>query len=493
MAEEFVDVLIVGAGISGISAAYHLQTLSPDRSFAMVEARAGLGGTWDLFRYPGVRSDSDMHTLGYSFRPWADPKTIAEGPTILDYLCDTAREYGIDKKIRFGHKVLRADWSTPDAEWRVQVRRAEDDSTLTIRCGFLFMCSGYYDYADGNRPEFPGQQQFSGDIVHPQHWPAQFDYAGKRVVVIGSGATAMTLVPAMAGQAAHVTMLQRSPTWIVARPSVDPIDVQLRRRLPLAAALKLMRWKNVLSGLLMVRLCRRHTQRVRSLLLGGVRHALGPTADIATDFTPRYNPWEQRLCLVPDGDFFKAIHSGRASVVTDHIASFTESGVKLVSGKTLEADIIVTATGLKLAMLGNTELHVDGQRVDPSSTVNYKGLMYSGVPNLANTFGYNTASWTLKADLTARFVCRLLNHMRKTGARQCQPPAAGPGTPLKPWAEFSSGYFQRAAALLPKQGTSKPWKLNQNYLRDVLVMRFGAIDDGVLEFTTAAACATTLS
>jgi monooxygenase len=483
MADEFVDVLVVGAGISGIGAGYHLQKLCPDRSYAIVEARMSLGGTWDLFRYPGVRSDSDMHTLGYSFRPWTDPKAIAEGPTILHYLQDTAREYGIDRKIRFGHKVVRADWSSSDARWSVEVHREEDGSTSRIRCAFLFMCCGYYDYAEGYRPEFPGQDRFAGRMVHPQQWPEDLDYAGKRVVVIGSGATAVTLVPALAGKAAYVTMLQRSPTWMVARPSVDPIGTTLRRRLPLRLALRLTRWKNVLLGMYVYRLCKRRPQRMRELLLGGVRQALGPRADIATHFTPRYNPWEQRLCLVPDGDFFGAINKGRASVVTDHIESFTETGLKLRSGATLDADIIVSATGLKLAMLGHTALYVDGRHVEASRTVNYKGLMYSGVPNMANTFGYTNASWTLKADLTAQFVCRLLNHMRKTGARQCEAPAAGPGTPLLPWVDFSSGYFQRAAGLLPKQGMSRPWKLNQNYLSDLVAMRFGAVNDGVLQFS----------
>ncbi|MDB5828179.1 MAG: FAD-containing monooxygenase EthA [Variovorax sp.] len=485
MADEFVDVLIVGAGISGISAAYHLQTLCPDRTYAIVEARDALGGTWDLFRYPGVRSDSDMHTLGFSFRAWTGAKAIAEGPAILGYLHDTAREYGIDRKIRFGRKVLRADWSSQNLEWTVAVRHEADGGTSRIRCAFLFMCSGYYDYADGYRPEFPGEARFAGRIVHPQHWPGDLDYAGKRVVVIGSGATAVTLVPAMADKAAHVTMLQRSPTWMVARPSVDKLDAGLRRYLPLRTALGLTRWKNVLMGQLVVALCKRSPQRMRKLLLGGVRQALGPGADIATHFTPRYNPWEQRLCLVPDGDFFKAINAGRASVVTDRIESFTETGMRLASGAMLDADIVITATGLKLAVLGDTALHVDGERVDPSRTVNYKGLMYTGVPNMANTFGYINASWTLKADLTARYVCRLLDHMRKNGARQCLVPALAPGAPLRPWTDFSSGYFQRAADELPRQGVTRPWKLTQNYLSDVVAMRFGAVDDGVIRFTAA--------
>jgi cation diffusion facilitator CzcD-associated flavoprotein CzcO len=482
MTEEFVDVLVVGAGISGIGAACHLQKLCPERSFAIVEARASLGGTWDLFRYPGVRSDSDMHTLGYSFRPWTDPKAIADGPTILNYLRETAREQGLDPKIRYGLQVVRADWSSQQAQWMVELRRADGGGSARLRCGFLFMCSGYYDYAAGHQPDFPGRERFGGRLVHPQHWPDDLDCAGKKIVVIGSGATAVTLVPALAETAAHVTMLQRSPTWMAARPSVDPISMRLRRRLPLRLALQLTRWKNVLLGMYVFRLSRRNPRRMRELLLGGVRHALGPEADIATHFTPRYDPWEQRLCLVPDGDFFRAVNAGRASVVTDHIASLTETGIALRSGATLDADVIVSATGLRLAMLGHAALYVDGERVEPARTVNYKGLMYSGVPNMANTFGYTNASWTLKADLTAQYVCRLLNHMRKTGARICRPPA-DPDTELLPWVDFSSGYFQRAADQLPRQGSAKPWKLNQNYLSDLVAMRFGAVDDGVLQFT----------
>jgi monooxygenase len=482
MAEESVDVLVVGAGLSGIGAACHLQKFCPGHTYAIVEARQALGGTWDLFRYPGVRSDSDMHTLGYSFRPWAAAKAIADGPSILSYLRETAREHGITQKIRFGQRVVRADWSTPDACWTVQLR-SDNGTTSSMRCNFLYMCSGYYDYAGGYQPEFPGLGRFRGRLVHPQHWPDDLAYAGKQVLVIGSGATAVTLVPAMAEQAAHVTMLQRSPTWMVARPSLDPLGARLRSVLPLRTALWLTRWKNILFGLFVVRMCKRRPKRMRELLLGGVRHALGPQADIAKDYTPRYNPWEQRLCLVPDGDFFKAVRNGRASVVTDQIVSFTETGVTLASGATLPADIIVSATGLKLAMMGNAELFVDGQRIESARTVNYKGVMATGVPNLASTFGYTTASWTLKADLTARYVCRLLDHMRRTGARECRAPPAEPGMALLPWVDFSSGYFQRAADLLPKQGARKPWKLNQNYLSDVLALRFGSIDDGVLRFS----------
>jgi cation diffusion facilitator CzcD-associated flavoprotein CzcO len=450
---------------------------------AIVEARQDLGGTWDLFRYPGVRSDSDMHTLGYSFRPWTDPKAIAEGATILAYLRDTAREHGVDKLIRYGRKVVRADWSSQDALWTVQLRHEPDGAISQIRCAFVYLCSGYYDHAAGYQPDFPGLARFGGRLVHPQHWPQDLDYSGKKVVVIGSGATAVTLVPALAEKAAHVTMLQRSPTWLVSRPSVDTLSIWLRGWLPQRTALWLTRWKNVLLGMYVFRLCKRQPQRMADLLLKGVGKALGPghEGDIARHFTPRYKPWEQRLCLVPDGDFFDALKAGRASVVTDTIASFTEAGVQLQSGATLDADIVVSATGLVLSV-GRIELHVDAQRIDPSSLVNYKGLMYGGVPNLANTFGYTNASWTLKADLSAQFVCRLLNHMRKTGARTCVPPVPAPEEALLPWVDFSSGYFQRAMQQMPRQGSRAPFKLNQNYLSDLLAMRLGAVDDGAMKF-----------
>lgn len=480
MDENEFDVLIVGAGISGIGAACQLSQHCPDRRVAIVEARQDLGGTWDLFRYPGVRSDSDMHTLGFSFRPWTQPQSIAQGPSIQQYLRDTANEFGVDRLIRYGHKVLRADWSSSDARWTVQIERTADHSMLAVRCHFLFMCSGYYDYDQGYRPDFVDQHLYRGRWVHPQHWPEDLDLSGKKVIVVGSGATAITLVPALAQRAAHVTMLQRSPTWMVSRPSVDPLADRLRRRLPSRLALSLIRWKNVLMAMAVFRLCRKRPHRMRELLLRGVRHALGPEVDIATHFTPRYKPWEQRLCLVPDGDFFAALRSGRASVVTDQIQSFNESGLTLTSGASLQADVVVTATGLQLAMLGHVVLHVDGRLIDPAKTVSYKGLMYSGIPNLAHSFGYTNASWTLKADLSARYVCRLLNHMRRAGARSCMPPDVGPDMPLSPWVDFSSGYFRRAEHLLPKQGSVKPWILNQNYLKDWLAMRWGRIDDGVL-------------
>ena len=482
MALEHFDVLVVGAGLSGIGAAVHLQTRCPGRSVAILESRERLGGTWDLFRYPGVRSDSDMYTLGYAFRPWTDPKAIADGPAILRYVQDTAREHGIDRRIRFGHRVVRAAWDTPTARWTLDIERDGDAGPLRLSCGFLLMCSGYYRYDAGHTPDFAGRDTFRGRIVHPQHWTEDIAHAGQRVVVIGSGATAVTLVPALARSATHVTMLQRSPTWMVALPSEDRLANGLRRVLPARIAYAATRWKQVLLQTASFNLCRRRPKLARSLLLRGVRARLGPGHDIERHFTPRYNPWEQRLCLVPDGDFFRAITTGRASVVTDQIEMLSESGVKLRSGATLDADIIVSATGLRLS-IGKIELNVNGLRVDPSRTVSYKGLMYSGVPNMANTFGYTNASWTLKADLTSEYVCRLLKHMRKTGARQCLPPAPGPGVRLLPWVDFSSGYFQRAADQLPRQGAVKPWKLNQNYLSDLLTLRYGAINDGVLQFS----------
>ncbi len=483
MANEHVDVLIVGAGISGIGAGYHLQRDCPGRSYAILEGRADIGGTWDLFRYPGIRSDSDMYTLGYAFRPWTGEKSIADGPSILAYLRETARAYGIDRRIRFGWQVKRAAWSSQTARWTVEAERAASGETLRMDCNFLFMCSGYYNYAEGYTPQFEGMQRFAGRIVHPQKWTEDIDYAGKRVVVIGSGATAVTLVPELAKRAAHVTMLQRSPTYVVARPSVDAFAVKLRRWLPSSLAHGLTRWKNVLLGMYFFKLCRRNPARAKALILGGVRMALGPDYDVATHFTPKYNPWEQRLCLVPDGDLFKAIREKRASVVTDQIDSFTETGLKLRSGAELPADLVVTATGLKLQVLSDVELTLDGARVDPAKTFTYKGMMYSGVPNFASSFGYTNASWTLKADLTCAYVCRLLNHMERAGARSCVPRVRDADMGAEAWVDFSSGYFQRALDMLPKQGTKKPWKLHQNYLRDIVAMKFESIEDDAMEFS----------
>jgi cation diffusion facilitator CzcD-associated flavoprotein CzcO len=483
MHTEHFDVLIVGAGLSGIGAGVHLQARCPGRSFALLEGRDAIGGTWDLFRYPGIRSDSDMYTLGYSFRPWVEAKAIADGPSILKYVRDTARDYGIDRRIRYGHQVKRAAWSSQDALWTVEAERGPAKEPVTFTCGFLFICGGYYKYAQGYTPEFAGLERFAGRIVHPQKWTDDIDYAGKRVVVIGSGATAVTLVPELAKKAAHVTMLQRSPTYVVARPAEDGMANWLRRWLPPMLAYGITRWKRVLLQQYFFNLCRRRPDYAKKLILGGVRAYLGPDYDVGTHFTPRYGPWEQRMCLVPDADLFLAIRGKKASVVTDEIVTFTETGLKLKSGAQLEADLIVTATGLDLEILAGIQLAVDGARVEPSKTFNYKGLMYSNVPNLASSFGYTNASWTLKCDLTCEYVCRLLNHMQKRGYRQCTPRNNDPTLAEEPWVDFSSGYIQRTLHRFPKQGSKAPWKLRQNYARDIMTLRFGRIDDGVMEFS----------
>ena len=480
---EHLDVLIVGAGLSGIGAAWHLQDKCPGKSYAILEARASSGGTWDLFRYPGIRSDSDMYTLGYSFRPWKEAKAIADGPSILSYIREVASDHGIDGKIRYGHRVVAASWSTPEARWTVEVEQGPERRKVTLTCGFLWMCSGYYDYEAGYLPSFPGVERFQGRMVHPQKWTDDIDWKGKQVVVIGSGATAVTLVPAMADTAAHVTMLQRSPTYVVARPAEDPFANRMRRRLPLKLAYAVTRWKNVLMGMYFYQLCKRKPERARDLILKGVRYLLGPDYDVQKHFTPRYNPWDQRLCLVPDADLFRAIRRKRVSVVTDQIETFTETGLRLKSGAELPADLVVTATGLVLVPLGKVKLSVDGRPVEPSKTYIYKGMMYSDVPNLASVFGYTNASWTLKADLVCEYVCRLLGHMERNGYRQCMPHNSDPTLTEEAWVSFSSGYIQRALAQQPKQGSRRPWKLHQNYALDLLSLRFGSLRDDAMVFS----------
>jgi len=478
--EQF-DVLIVGAGLSGIGAAYHLQTECPEKSFVILEARSASGGTWDLFRYPGVRSDSDMFTLGYRFRPWRGAKAIAEGPSILRYIRETATEHGIDRRIRFGHRVIRACWSSHDSHWTVEATDANGE-TVRFGCNFLYMCSGYYDYSEGYMPGWPGMERFRGQIVHPQKWPENLQYHGKRIVVIGSGATAVTLVPALADSAAHVTMLQRSPTYIVARPSQDVIANFLRKFLPARVAYAIVRWKNVLIGMYFYGLARRRPDYMRQGILNLVRKELGPKYDVEKHFSPRYNPWDQRLCLVPDSDLFATIRAAKASIVTDEIDTFTETGLRLRSGNEIEADIIVTATGLRLKLLGGTQIVVDGAPVDMSRTLGYKGVMFSDIPNFASAFGYTNASWTLKADLTAAYVCRLLNYMDERGYDSCTPRRRDPEIVEEPMVNFTSGYFLRASASLPKQGSKKPWRLYQNYALDTFALRFGKVDDGTMEF-----------
>jgi cation diffusion facilitator CzcD-associated flavoprotein CzcO len=482
MSREHVDVLIVGAGLSGIGAGYHLQAECPDKSYAILEARDAIGGTWDLFRYPGIRSDSDMYTLGYSFRPWTNPKAIADGPAILDYVRETAGEYGIEHKVRFNHRVVRAQWSTADERWTVDAERTDTGEQVQLGCSFLFMCSGYYRYDEGYTPDFQGTERFHGQIVHPQKWTDDLDYAGKRVVVIGSGATAVTLVPALAERAAHVTMLQRSPSYIVSLPDVDPIARLVRRLLPSKLAYSIVRWKNVLVTMLVFQLSRRRPRLVKAMIRQGVERRLPPGYDIDIHFNPRYNPWDQRMCLVPNGDLFEAISEGRATVVTDRIETFTENGLRLTSGSELEADLIVTATGLNLLALGGIQLEVDGEEVDLSHKLSYKGMMLNGVPNLAAAFGYTNASWTLRCDLTCAYVCRLLNHMDEHGYGYCVPELRDPSVEPKPFVDFSSGYVLRSIDRFPKQGSKAPWRLYQNYALDILSLSFGGVEDGTLQF-----------
>lgn len=484
--DAVLDVLIVGAGLSGIGAARHLQQRCPDKRFAILEARDAVGGTWDLFRYPGIRSDSDMYTLGYRFKPWRGAKAIADGPSILAYIRETADEAGITPHIRFGHKVVSAAWSSHDACWTVEAERSADGLRQRLRARLLYVCAGYYSYAEGHRPKFPDEENFRGQIVHPQFWDPSIDYAGKRVVVIGSGATAVTLVPAMADTAQHVTMLQRSPTYIVTRPGEDAIAQRLRRVLPERLAYRATRWKNVLLGMFFFQLARRRPQKVKQRLVGMAAAQLEPGFDVDTHLTPRYNPWDQRVCLVPDGDLFREIRNGRASIVTDQIDRFTADGIALKSGKTLPADVVVAATGLKLNMLGDIALTVDGKPRRPSECLAYKGMMLSNVPNLVLAFGYTNASWTLKADLTAEYVCRLLRFMDRRAYRFAMP-LVDPDVQSAPFLDFSSGYVQRAAHVLPRQGHRKPWRVYQNYLMDMLTIRHGRIDDGVLHFDTAQA------
>jgi monooxygenase len=483
---DHVDVLIVGAGLSGIGSAHHLQERCPGKSYAILEAREAIGGTWDLFRYPGIRSDSDMHTLGYRFRPWTDSKSIAEGPKILRYIEDTAREAGIDRHIRLNHRVLAAAWSSEEARWTVEAERSDTGETIVLTCDFLFANSGYYRYDQGYTPEFPGIERFGGQVVHPQHWPEDLDYAGKRVVVIGSGATAVTLVPAMARDAAQVTMLQRSPTYIVSMPGEDGIAIRLRRHLPEKAVYAIVRWKNVILQGLSYRLSRRRPELMKKLLRRGVIKALPAGYDVDTHFSPRYNPWDQRLCLVPDADLFKAIGDGSAEIVTDRVRTFTEGGIELESGRELEADIAITATGLNLLFLGGVRLTIDGEEPDIPRALTYKGMMLNDVPNFAYTLGYTNASWTLKADLTAEYICRLLNHMDAAGHRICMPTVTDPAVTEEPLLDFNSGYVLRSLAELPKQGSKEPWKLRQNYPIDLRMLRHGPIDDGTMRFSNPA-------
>jgi len=477
-----VDVLIVGAGISGVDAAYRLKTLCKDRSFLILEARDRIGGTWDLFRYPGVRSDSDIFTLGFPFRPWPSDKAIVEGAAIRNYVENTAREFGIFERIRFGHRVVRAIWSSPDARWTVEADH--EGSVRSFTCSFLFACTGYYDYGAGYRPEWEGERDFRGQIIHPQFWPENLDLSGKSVAVIGSGATAVTLVPSLAETAAHVTMVQRTPSYIVARPANDSIARFLQRWLPEGAAHTAIRWKNVLLTIFMYSRARKRPERVSNWIKTMVRKELPDGYPVDRDFTPPYKPWDQRLCLVPDGDLFAAIRSGKVSIATGSIERITPNGLRLDTGEEVAADVIVTATGLVVKLLGGMELEVDGEKVIPPDRLIYKGMMLSDVPNFFLAFGYTNASWTLRSDVTARAVARILAHMNSRGYGICTP-REPPGVERQPVITFSSGYVQRALPFLPKQGSRRPWAVPQNYIKDRLAMRFTPLDAD-LEFERVA-------
>ncbi len=482
MSTQHQDVLIIGAGLSGIGAACHLSMKCPDKSVTILESRDALGGTWDLFRYPGIRSDSDMYTLGYEFKPWTNPKAIADGPAIRAYVEETAQEYGIDKLIRYGHKVVAANWSSGKSLWTVDVLNTATGKQSKFTCNFLVMCTGYYRYDAGYTPDFPGMKDFTGTIIHPQHWPEHLDYAGKKVVVIGSGATAVTLVPSMADTAGHVTMLQRSPSYVVTVPQEDIISNKLRGKLPEKLIYHAARARNVGLQMLVYRLSKRAPAAISRLLKGQVRLQVGSKVDMK-HFSPSYNPWDERLCAVPNGDLFKALRSGKASVVTDHIEKFTPSGIELKSGDHLDADIIITATGLQLQLMGGVKLKVDGKVTDVSDSMAYKGLMFSNIPNAAMIFGYTNASWTLKADISADYICRLIKHMDKKGYDQCMPVLNDGDVKEAPFLDMKSGYIQRAAGIFPKQGDKSPWKLKQNYFFDLTQLRFGSVVDGVMRFS----------
>ncbi|SHN45967.1 flavin-containing monooxygenase [Cryptosporangium aurantiacum] len=485
---EHVDVLIVGAGLSGIGAACHLKALTPGKTVTILEARDAIGGTWDLFRYPGVRSDSDMFTLGYSFRPWPEDKGIARGELIRDYIVSTARTFGVDRSIRFRHRVLAAAWSSETARWTVTVESPA--GTTELSCSFLYFCAGYYRYDEGYTPAFPGIESFAGRVVHPQSWPDDLEYDGKRVVVIGSGATAVTLVPALAETAAHVAMLQRSPTYVATLPTVDPVAAALRDRISPRRSASVVRWKNVLLQQLSYQLCRRRPELMKKVFRAGVLRQLPPGFDVDTHFAPRYDPWDQRLCISPDGDLFAALSEGTASIVTGEIETFTPDGVRLTSGEHLPADLVVTATGLNLLFLGGATITVDGREMVPAETLAYKGMMLAGVPNLALAVGYTNASWTLKADLVARYVTRLLRHMDAHGYAVCVPEAPPVPPDADPLIDLKSGYVLRDADAMPRQGPAAPWRLYQNYPRDVLLLKHGRVDDGAMRFSRAPAART---
>ena len=482
MSTTHFDVLIIGAGISGISAAYHIQTESPNKTYAILETRENIGGTWDLFKYPGIRSDSDMYTLGFSFRPWTSEKAIADGPDIMQYLKDSVNEYGIIDHIVFGQQVKTASWSSEKSQWTISSYQKGSGLTVQYTCNFLSMCSGYYNYDHGYTPDFKGKEDFEGLLIHPQKWPTDLSYDDKKIIVIGSGATAVTLVPELAKKASHVTMLQRSPTYIVSAPAKDRFANWMNRNLPLKLAYTIARWRKITYQRITYNLSRKYPKFMKGALVKGAQKEMGKDYDVAKHLTPNYNPWDQRICLVPDGDLFKTIKSGKASIATDHIEAFTPKGIVLKSGDTLEADIIVSATGLNLVTMGGMQFSVDGESIDFSKTVSYKSMMFSDVPNVALSFGYTNASWTLKCDLTSQYICRLLNYMDENGFTKCTPRQNDPTLVLGPWLDFTSGYIQRHLDQLPKSGSKAPWKLDQSYFSDLKVISKGKINDGVMEF-----------
>ncbi|HSV41740.1 MAG TPA: NAD(P)/FAD-dependent oxidoreductase [Nocardioidaceae bacterium] len=481
MTQTHFDVLVVGAGLSGIGAAYHIQQAFPSRSYAVLETRGAIGGTWDLFRYPGVRSDSDMFTLGYGFKPWKGKKAIAAGADIRDYIRETASENGIDQHVRYHSKLVHADWSSADAKWTVTVERQDTGKTETLTCGFLFSTSGYYRYDEGFTPDFPGLKDFKGQVVHPQHWPEDLDYAGKRVVVIGSGATAVTLIPSMAPDAGHITMLQRSPTFIISQPSIDPMADVLRKTLPEKKAAQLIRARYLAMHIGFYEFCRRRPKEARVFLRKMLERQLPDDIDFDEHFKPHYEPWDQRLCLVPGGDLFKALRTHKVDMVTDHIVKFTKKGILLKSGRELEADVVVTATGLNLQAFGGVELAIDGVDLKLPEHMAYKGMMLSGIPNFAFVVGYTNASWTLKADLVCEYVVRLLEHMDRKNLKVCEP-KRDPNVAEEPFLDFQANYVLRAVDNFPKQGAEAPWKLKMNYLIDRKNLRKAPIIDDAMKF-----------
>lgn len=473
------DVIIVGAGLSGIGAAYYLNKYCPDRTYCILEMRESIGGTWDYFKYPGLRSDSDMYTFGYSFKPWKDPQAIADGDSILSYIKETAAENGIDKKINYKRKVQQVEWSSIESTWKVDVRHGAIDEKYS--CNFLFACSGYYSYEGGYTPDFEGSELFKGDIIHPQKWPEGYDYSNQKIVVIGSGATAVTLVPELAKKAKHVTMLQRSPTYIANMPKEDILANFLKKIMPSKTAHFIARWKNILVGMAFFNLCRKFPKTLKKVIMAGAKKVLNEDVDVNIHFNPKYNPWDERLCAVPDNDLFESINTGASSVVTEHIDRFTENGVRLQSGDVIEADMIVTATGLRLELFSGIKMFIDGREIRPAEHFVYRGMMFSDIPNFALFVGYTNASWTLKSDLTGMYTCRLLNHMKKYGIKKITPRNTDDSMHQEPIIDFTSSYVQRSLDILPKQGTKKPWKLYQNYIKDYFSLKYSKLEDGYLE------------